>query len=217
MFLLPLFCIFLAVGTINLTDVPEYATPAAPPVIAPTGRKRRLKDFPAAPELSAAVLKRAALQAAGGNYARRKLLQQQQQQQQEQQQQSLRVAASDTAAPGIDQQLASASTASSKQQPAQQQRSAPLQAQISLSRRRLQQQQQQQQQQSGQKQRPGWTGLWWADAGGIGVAAGPLHVLHSVSTVLAVYSVDPASGSQVASKTFALQDLFAPVGAANCR
>jgi hypothetical protein len=42
-------------------------------------------------------------------------------------------------------------------------------------------------------------------------------VLHSVSTVLAVYTVDAASGSQVASKTFALQDLFAPVGAANCR
>jgi hypothetical protein len=49
------------------------------------------------------------------------------------------------------------------------------------------------------------------------VAIGPSRVLHSVSTVLAVYTVDAASGSQVASKTFALQDLFAPVGAANCR
>jgi hypothetical protein len=57
----------------------------------------------------------------------------------------------------------------------------------------------------------------WADAGGVRVATGPSHVLHSVSTVLAVYTIDAASGSQVASKMFALQDLFAPVGAANCR
>jgi hypothetical protein len=36
----------------------------------------------------------------------------------------------------------------------------------------------------------------WADAGGVGVAVGPSHVLHSVSTVLAVYTVEAASGSQ---------------------
>ncbi|WIA35755.1 hypothetical protein OEZ86_004151 [Tetradesmus obliquus] len=147
----------LFAGTIKLADVPDYATPAAPPVIAPTGRKRRLHGFPAAPELS-------------------RSLQQHQQPQQQQQQ----------------------------QQPQQQQQ-------------QQQQPQQQQQQQQQQKQRPGWTGLWWADAGGVGLAAGPGHVLHSVSTVLAVHSVDAASGNQVAAKTFALQDLFAPVGAANCR
>jgi hypothetical protein len=202
----------LTVGTIKLADVPEYASPAAPPVIAPTGRRRRLNDFPAAPELSAAVLERVVLRAAGGNYARRKLQQQQQQQQQE----SLLAGEESTAASAASQPLDLVQ--SGKQQQQQQQRQDPdtQHSGGSFNSRRILQQQQQQQQQ-GTKQRPGWTGLWWADAGGVGVAVGPSHVLHSVSTVLAVYTVDAASGSQVASKTFALQDLFAPVGAANCR
>jgi hypothetical protein len=67
------------------------------------------------------------------------------------------------------------------------------------------------------KQRPGWTGLWWADAGGVGVAAGPAHAVHTISTVMAVYTLDPATGNQVDQRVVALQDLFAPVGAANCK
>jgi hypothetical protein len=68
------------------------------------------------------------------------------------------------------------------------------------------------------KQRPGWTGLWWADAGGVGVAAGPAHAVHTVSTVMAVYSLDAATGGHVGEpRVVALQDLFAPVGAANCK
>lgn len=80
-------------------------------------------------------------------------------------------------------------------------------------RRRMQETQQQQ----SLPKRPGWPGIWWADAGGVGLAVGPSHVLHTVSTVLAVYTIDPMTGSQTASKVFALQDLFAPVRAANCR
>jgi hypothetical protein len=67
------------------------------------------------------------------------------------------------------------------------------------------------------KQRPGWTGLWWADAGGVGVAAGPAHAVHTISTVMAVYTLDPATGNQIEQRVVALQDLFAPVGAANCK
>jgi hypothetical protein len=82
---------------------------------------------------------------------------------------------------------------------------------------RARQMMQQQQQQQSLLKRPGWPGIWWADAGGVGLAVGPSHALHTVSTVLAIYTFDPATGDQVASKTFALQDLFAPVRAANCR
>jgi hypothetical protein len=60
----------------------------------------------------------------------------------------------------------------------------------------------------------------WVDAGAKGVAVGLSHVglteWRSASTVLASYRLE-MSGSQVASQTFALQHLFAPVGAAKCR
>jgi hypothetical protein len=67
------------------------------------------------------------------------------------------------------------------------------------------------------KPRPGWTGLWWADAGGVGVAVGPSHAVHTISTAMAVYTLDHAAGTQTEAKVVALQDLFAPVGAANCK
>jgi hypothetical protein len=52
----------------------------------------------------------------------------------------------------------------------------------------------------------------------VGVAAGPSHLVHTISTVMAVYSLDPETGVQVGEpRVVALQDLFAPVGAANCK
>ncbi|KAF8057896.1 coq6 [Scenedesmus sp. PABB004] len=66
--------------------------------------------------------------------------------------------------------------------------------------------------------RPGWAGLWWADAGGVGVAVGPRHVLHAAGGALAVYARAPGGDAAGAPlRTVALQDFFAPVGAALCR
>lgn len=178
---------------IKLGDVPEFGAPAAPPIIAPTGRRRRLHDFPAAAELSAPLLERidldAAASAGAGGSGRRRL----------QSHISGQPPGTTPSAPTWAEGRSVAAAGS-------------LQRHQRLHSRRLQQQQQPAQPQ----QRPGWPGIWWADAGGVGMAAGPSHVLHAVSSVLAVYTVDSA-GAAVATRIVALQDLFAPVGAANCK
>lgn len=182
---------------IKLSNVPAYASPGAPAVISPVGRKRRLHNFPAAPELSTGVLERVHIDPSS-DAGRRKLLVQQQQAVQQKQQTGSQAAYSNPSTP-LDH------TARHE----------------NLGTRRLQQQEQQwfaEAEADTATQKPsGWSGLWWAEAGGVGLAAGPAHIIHAISTVLAVYTVDPDTGSKQASKIFALQDLFAPVGASNCK
>jgi hypothetical protein len=183
-----------------MNEVPEYASPGSPPVITPVGRRRRLQGFPAAPELSAPLLERVPLQATAASGAAT----------------GRRLQEAETAQKSTSSKQQQDLTLSSTSQPvhAMPPRHRRLQQQEPS-----QQQQQQQQQQAGAPRplRAGWHGLWWTDAGGVSVAAGPRHALHAVSGALTVYDVDPGSGAQTGARTVSLQDLFAPVGAANCR
>lgn len=200
-------------------------TPEAPPIIQPTGRKRRNDNFPLAPELSTPVLERVYSGVDGSSTRQRRKLQGLQQLS------SSELRSSSSGAHALSDALTPSTRAASASAVTEDHTTAPKQgAELqpptaapqhsshtsssgssgSKRRRRLQQA-------AGAKQRPGWTGLWWGDAGGVGVATGPSHAVHTISTVMAVYTLDPATGLQTDTRTVALQDLFAPVGAANCK
>lgn len=183
----------IAAGVIKLADVPAYASPGAPAVIKPYGRKRRLYNFPQAPELSAGVIDRVSDLQTSLNAGRRL----------HQHSEPTQTSISDDSginnhSPRKHRQTHRENVKAAKRRKLRGLN--PQSADLIKSRRPS-----------------GWSGLWWAEAGGIGLAAGPGHLVHAVSTVIAVYTVDPVTGSKEASKIFALQDLFAPVGAANCR
>jgi len=199
-------------------------TPEAPPIIQPTGRKRRNDNFPLAPELSTPVLERVYSGVDGSSTRQRRKLQGHQQLSSSELQSSSSEAhaLADAWSPSTRAVSAFAVTedpTTARKQGAELQppQAVPQHSSHSSSNSSSSKRRRRLQQAAGAKQRPGWTGLWWGDAGGVGVAAGPSHAVHTISTVMAVYTLDPATGLQTDTRTVALQDLFAPVGAANCK